>query len=308
MGSGSLGLPTAGDVGIRAEQQWKKLIYSSFGSDGLRILLMIFVAVCLFNAPAEADRLKFAKFVQNQSNLPGSYKRLRNSFDGLSAKRVHRFSIEGGECQSRAYGDGSGKGDCTFGSVRSMLREVHRNGRWDFAQPKEAWYGWDMLIPSDYPTRGNQTRGSFIFAQWKGFVCPHAAIAHSTDRTEPNHLYLRLQTVRGNPGNFDCRDVARIPLIRMGAFKGGWRNFQVYARWSHGPDGRVVVFVDGRQLADYRGPTLNQDPNGSHPKARTNHFSFGSYLCCTGGVHLVQPGTLYFANVKRAGSREALGQ
>lgn len=241
-------------------------------------------------------------FVESPSSLPDSYRKIKNDYDGLDAPFLHSFSIEGGDCQTQTYGSTT-VGDCDFGSVRSMLREVHRDGRWSFAQPHRATYSWDMLIPNEFPTRGQQTRGSYIFAQWKAKRCPHASISHSTRPGDPNTLYLRLQTPTGDPQNHDCADVARIPLVDMNEFKGQWHRLQVQAHWSHQSDGQISVFIDGEPVGSYFGPTLYQASNDSTPDAKNNHFDIGAYLCCTGGVRLVQSGTVYFTNVTRSASR-----
>lgn len=267
----------------------------------LQIVLMAAIVFVTFSDPSSAESIRFD---QDASNLPNSYKRLRR-VDGIKAKRVHSFSIYGGDCLTSAYGDGKGKGDCAYGSVRSMLREAKSDGTWIFAQPSEAWYGWDMLVPASFPTQGSQTKGSYIFTQWKGGACPHASINHSTRKGEGNTIYLRLQAPR-NAANHDCRDIARIPLMNMRDFKNQWRNFQVYAKWSHKADGQIIVYIDGQQVANYRGPTLNVAPNAPHKKAKMNHFDIGVYLCCTAGVKHVRPGTIYFANVKRATSQKKL--
>lgn len=240
------------------------------------------------------------RFTKTLTTLPNSYQRIRNTFSEIEAPFVHSFSIEGGECQVQTI---DGYNDCNFGSVRSMLRELHQDGRWDFAQPQEAVYSWDMLIPQEFPTHGTQTRGSYIFAQWKGPRCPHASIAHSTDRTGPNILYLRLQTSRGDPEKHDCADLARVPLMRMSDFKGQWHNITVRARWSSQTDGQIQVFIDGKPKGEFKGATLTHEFDGSGQKSEENHFDIGVYLCCTGGTRLVRPGTVYFANVKREAVR-----
>lgn len=268
-----------------------------------QVILVTAIVIAAFGGAANADRLRFE---QDGSNLPNSYKQV-GKVEGIKAKRIHSFSIYGGDCVTSAYGDGTGKGDCTYGSVRSWLREMGRGGSWVFPQPDEAWYGWDMLIPSSFPTYGQQTSGSYTFVGWKGYACSHASINHSTRKGEGNTIYLRLQAPR-DAANHDCRDIARIPLMNMRDFKNQWRNFQVYAKWSHKADGQIIVYIDGQQVANYSGPTLNVAPNAPHKKAKMNHFDFGVYLCCTAGVKHVRPGTVYFANVKRAGSQKKLGR
>lgn len=272
----------------------------------LRILLIAMISFLSFTSIASADRWDFGRFAEDGSNLPNSYQRIRDNFEGVEARRIHAFSIIGGECAVGAYSDGSGRGDCTYGSVRSMLREQSRTSRHTFAQPQQAWYAWDMLIPSDYPTHTLQAGGGYIFTQWKGMDCPHASIAHNSRRNGGNVLILRMMRTTGE---HDCAATAEINLMPMDQFKGQWRHIEVFANWSTGEAGQFLVYIDGQQRGAYQRPTLDSNirmQNGQ--RSEMNHFDFGSYLCCTGGVHLVQPGTLYFANVRRAGSRERLAQ
>ena len=269
----------------------------------MRVFLVLWMI--LLGTAVQADRFDFALFKRDGSNIPNSFQKLKNAFDGVQAKRVHAFTIYGGDCASGSYPDSS-KGDCPYGSVRSMLREYRRSGPWAFPQPETAWYAWDMVIPKDYPTHTGQTGGGYIFVQWKGMDCPHASIAHNARRNGGNALILRMMKTTGEN---DCAAVDEMELMSMPGFKGKWRHMEVFAKWSTGRDGEIRVFIDGRQRGHYKGPTLDSNIRRKNDKPSVmNHFDFGSYLCCTGGVHLVQPGTLYFANVKRAGSREQLAQ
>ncbi len=268
------------------------------------LFLACAINLLAFSTPAAADRWDFGRFNENNSNLPNSYKKTRNNFEELMAKRVDEFSIYGGDCLTESYADGSGKGDCSYGSVRSMLRETGPGGRYDFSQPDEAWYAWDMLIPKDFPTYTEQAAGGYIFAQWKGVDCPHASIAHNSRPGSGNQLILRLQKTTSL---HDCAAVAEINLMSMTDFKGNWRHLEVYAKWSNEKDGKIIVFIDGQQRGLYIGPTLDPDirlKNGD--STIINHFDYGVYLCCTKGVKFVKSGNLFFANIQRAKSREKL--
>ena len=265
------------------------------------IFILLALVFSTLSKPAFADRWSFSRFQQNDSNLPNSYERLRNIFSEVEARRIDAFKIYGGECKTSSYADGSGRGDCSYGSVRSMLREVGPQGRYNFQQPDAAWYSWDMQIPSEFPTYTQQTGGGYIFVQWKGVDCPHASIAHNSRSGSGNQLILRLQKTTGL---HDCEAVSEINLMSMSDFKGTWRHFEVFVRWSNESDGQIRVFIDGRERGQYNGPTL--DPNVRIPSGELsppNHFDYGVYLCCTKGVQFVNPGTVYFANVKRAKSR-----
>lgn len=274
----------------------------------LRAAALVACLTCMTTAPALAQNVDFDGFRPKKENLPKSYKKVK-PFGGIDAKVVHAFSISGGKCASGNFKDGSGKGDCDYGSVRSELREKKRGkGLYSaFPQPDPAWYGFDLLIPRDYPTKGQQTAGFNIFAQWKSERCPQLAIAHWTRPSHDNALFLFLTRAVGDWNNHDCDEVATKKIIGMNAIKGRWTRIELYVDWSAGSDGGVDVYVNGKRQTRYRGPTL--DPDNRNQKGRAsnkNYFSYGTYLSGTKGVRHVKPGTVYFANMRRARSRDGL--
>lgn len=260
----------------------------------LRVFLI--AALVLSASSVTADRLKFGSFVKNRSNLPKSYSAVRSSEIPVSGKG-HRFKIYGGDCVVPNY-RGQKEGDCTFNSVRSQLMERGYD-KPNIKQPAEAWYGWDFLMPNDFPAGSGQVRGLYNYAQWKGNNCPHVSIISNERSTQ---VFLQLMRTTGTN---DCEPFIRKPLVSLNSIKGKWTRFEVYVRWSKGNEGQLKVFVGGKQVGNYSGPTIVALPNKAGEQTK-NHFDFGPYLCCTGGLGQIREGTLYYANVARAATREAL--
>lgn len=267
----------------------------------MKLRLLVFciilpVAVSIFGTSAFADRLKFKGFVENQSNLPNSYAAIRSDQIPSSGKG-HQFKIYGGDCVVSNY-SGQKVGDCTYNSVRSQLVERGYN-KPKIKQPDAAWYGFDFLMTKQFPTGSSQITGLYNFAQWKGNNCPHVSIV-SHERS--HQLFLQLMRTTGVN---DCEPLVRKPLLSLNSIKGKWTRFEVFARWSTGSDGKIIVYANGKQVGTYSGVTLVAKPS-ENGRSIKNHFDFGPYLCCTSGIAKIRPGTLFYANVARAGSREAL--
>ncbi|WP_170756230.1 heparin lyase I family protein [Ruegeria lacuscaerulensis] len=258
--------------------------------------VFLVLSFVIAGASVNADSLKFRSFEQNRSNLPGSYDAVRSSQIPLSG-RGHRFRIYGGDCVVPNYG-GQSVGDCTYKSVRSQLMERGWN-KPSIKQPESAWYGFDFLMPQDFPIGGAQTKGLYNYVQWKGNNCPHVALVSNQKSTQ-----LAFQLMR-TTGTNDCEPLVKKGLLNLNTVKGRWTRIEVFARWSKGNEGRLEFYVDGERVGTHSGPTLTAMPAQSGASIK-NHFDFGPYLCCTSGLQNIRPGTLYYANVSRAATRDAL--
>jgi hypothetical protein len=260
---------------------------------GLSSIVLITTMAVSSLCPAAAQTFKgYEKgFVQTHENKPREYRYIADPTGAAPSRKVHSFSISSG-C--------FGKDDCASQSVRSQLLE---NGP-HVAAP-DGWYGWWMYIPSDFVLAENQpSKGYYTFAQWKNHGCPHVSFrnmpvhAHPgvVENVDPNMLYIETSIQRADG---ECSAKARVPVISMDKIRGGWHKFEVYAEWSHGNDGRFVVYIDGKEYLDYKGS--NQTVGWEH-----NYFQFGLYLCCTNDTDKVRPATIYYANISKAKRRENL--
>ena len=252
--------------------------------------LQMAVAILLLASPGLGQAGGFGAFQKEPINAPGSYKLIADPTGQAPSPKVHSFTIAPGKCSASAYDNGNS--DCTFKSVRSQLYEPNKQ------QPKEAWYGWSMYLPADFPVgRRQAATGLYSFAYWHNGECPHAAFVSDTGTS--SKLYLQTNTMPPG-GKYPCVPDKRITIGDLGALRGKWHRFEVHAKWDAGADGMMEVFLDGAQVAALRGRTLTQGgPN-------KNYFKFGIYLCCTKGVELVTPATVLYTDVARAATREGL--
>ena len=85
-------------------------------------------------------------------------------------------------------------------------------------------------------------------------------------------------------------------------FKGKWHQIEVNAKW-HRSDGFFIVYVNGNEAWRFEGQTISTS---------AVYFKYGVYRSFMSryrnlkGVTAVPAQTVYFANVKRAKTRDAL--
>lgn len=230
-------------------------------------------------------------FKNGLSSQAKSYRYMVDPTGTAPARKVHAFSIGPG-CTTAD--------DCLYQSVRSQLHEKVRD-----KPANDGWYGWSMYIPQDFTLAEQQpSKGYYTFAQWKNHGCPHVSFrnmpvhAHPgvVENVDPDMMYIETSIQLEDQ---DCTRKARVPVISMKELRGGWHKFEVYAEWSHGDDGRFVIYIDGVKRVDHTGSnqTVGWDEN---------YFTFGLYLCCTNDAMKVKPTTVYYANVSKSKRRENL--
>jgi len=261
-----------------------------------RALLLLSTLVALSAAGvANAQSLgKFGSngFLESDSNQPGSYSRISDPTATAPTSKVYRFSVSADFCSSQKYKDGASD-DCKFQSVRSLLVEdVWKQNV--LVQPDQLWYGWYMYLPADFPLKGKQVSGQYMFAEFHNGQCPHLALVNQTN--ESNSLYLVSNRALGG---YRCAQDMKIKVGNLQQMLGRWVRFEMYVDWSK-DDGAVELYVDGQAAVNYEGRTLTAGYED------LNHFNFGMYLCCTAGVRLVQDATVLFAGVKSASKRSGL--
>ena len=88
-------------------------------------------------------------------------------------------------------------------------------------------------------------------------------------------------------------------IASLDSLRGRFNRFMVNARWSRGDDGFIRVFLNGRQVWSYSGPTTNaNDPI---------YFKYGiyrSFISRCGGE--CRPLVAFYSDVRRGTSRAAV--
>lgn len=212
--------------------------------------------------------------------VPGSdrYSRVRFQ-DGT---RAERFVLKAGDCPTN-------NGDC--GSDRERI-EFFEKGN---AQPvggREVWLAWSVMLDPGTPPRlaTNLVLGQFHQRGDSGPALMFQVIdgRYGIKMTDP----FRRDDDPMNPLP-DFRNVDFKPLANM---RGRWTRVMVNAKWSRGEDGFIRIWMDGRPVWRYDGPTVNaNDPV---------YFKYGVYRSfvskCGGPCPEL---TAYYRDVKRGTSQ-----
>ena len=228
---------------------------------------------------AAADRGSFGPFERSLSDTPYGYSIVDDPTGKAPAARVERFEVRPGDCGANAGWD-----DCAADRERSELSE-----RGDRNPAGTAWwYGWSLYVPVDFPN-----------------VFP-TKVALGQFHQENSHVVWMFQNGRGGyhlDDQVEGYTRRYYELIPDAELRGRWHRIEVQARWSRGKDGFFRVWVDGSRKVDYSGRTMT---------AGRVYFKYGLYRSFVSrfkkatGAGQVPAQTVYFANVRKAESRDGL--
>lgn len=252
----------------------------------MRLRFLVAVAALLLASTGFGQaKDAFEKFKVEPLGAKGSYQRIPDPTGDAQSPMVESFTILPGKCKGT---------DCQQKSVRSQVYEPKPFQK----QPKEAWYGWSMYLPADFPAGSAQAAtGLYSLAYWHNGDCPHVGFVSDTGFGTK----LRLQTMTvPKDGSNDCHPDTMIEFADLDDLRGEWHRFEVHIKWSTGDDGMVDVFLDGEEVVSFSGRTVSLE------KPTPNYFKYGVYLCCTKGNGLVAPATILYKDIARADTREGL--
>ncbi len=261
-----------------------------------KFVLAFIVPIFLMATPALPQEFgDFDPFKIEEASPSNSVKFVADPTGTAPTVKVHSFHIPPGYCSDKKYGDGVSS-DCKFQSTRSQMWEnvaaTKKNGQ---VQPKSAWYGFSIFFPSDSTFGKKQTKGHQEFAYWHNEHCPHLSLKNFAGSDD----ILAISTTIAL-GGYDCSDGPSLKIAEFKDLVGKWNRFEVFVNWSNNDSGEMKLFLDGKYVINYRGPTLTA---GFENK---NYFKFGSYLCCTADVKKVKEHRILYAAVKRAPTRDGL--
>jgi len=110
-------------------------------------------------------------------------------------------------------------------------------------------YGFSILLPKEFPIE--KTR--LVLAQWLSRAAPHPSLAI---RFRDGRLYITVQTDLSIKGS-NARTGAPYAIFSTNDFKlDVWHDFIVEVYWSASNSGRVRIWWNGRQVANYSGPNM----------------------------------------------------
>ncbi|WP_211275893.1 polysaccharide lyase [Thalassospira mesophila] len=243
-------------------------------------------------SPDAVARGNFGPFVRSLNDRPYGYQLVAdpvlshmgkgNSSTSLVTPLglVERFEVRPGDC------GGENALDCGRDRERSELSERgDRN-----PQGSSYWYGWSLYIPDDF---ANVAPTKVVLGQF------HQEGSHPAWMFEidPSGYHIDNHISGRKPGEH--------LLINEAALRARWHDITVYAHWTTGDEGVLQVWADNQLKFDYRGPTMS---------AGKVYFKYGLYRSFVSRYQnanetdKVPAQTVYFANVKRAGSRAGLAQ
>jgi hypothetical protein len=142
---------------------------------------------------------------------------------------------------------------------------------------KEAWYGFSMLIPKDFPIVDNR----LVISSCKQSDVARPIVAQ---RYQNGKHTLTVES-QGR------KETYKLPAIS----RGEWIDMIFRVRYSTGEDGLMQVWMNRKQVVSYSGPTAEADAKNAF------YSKIGLYR-----DRLKQPMTMYFDNYTMGGSREAV--
>ena len=262
---------------------WKMKLYL--------ISLFLLVLMCTVFVPGVSQAEKSYPFKFNPSELTpkGSITKVQDPMNP-SAPKVQKFYIDGTRIEAA---------DRPYNSVRAVMREdIYSNRpKGKNGQPKEAWYGWDIYFPKDFPSGPQQTKGGVRFFNFKHTnECSSMQLVHQPGYGD-HDLFWRMSRV---DANIDCPTVREVKVADIRKLKGKWTRFEIFVRWSREGDGIAEVYVDGTRKVHFEGVTCIEDCYKFNP------FAYGIYKSNSPSLASIKPSYVLFKNVSRGKTRQDL--
>jgi hypothetical protein len=243
------------------------------------LIIILSLGACQTVADSSINRGSFGPFMRSLNTTSHGYAVIKDPTGSAPAPLVERFEVRPGDC-----GSNDGWSDCAKDRERSELSERHKTP----TTGTSSWYGWSLFVPVDYvniyPTKvalgqfhQHRSHPVWMFQNSRGGYHLDDQVTGTTRR------YYKL---------IDDKDL-----------RGKWHRIEVHAKWANKNDGFFKVWVNGQQMVDYSGQTMS---------ASATYFKYGLYRSFmsryrnTKGRDDVPGQIVYYANVRRANSREGL--
>ncbi|WP_444788972.1 heparin lyase I family protein [Roseinatronobacter sp. NSM] len=248
----------------------------SVGGHRMRLVILICLTLTLLPSIAGAQAgLGSFDFIGKRENRPA----VQSGFAHPNGAQVTCFSLPGSSCHGV---------DCQTDRERAQL--IQRTP--DNLEGEAYRYSLSFFLPSDFVDV--RPANLMIWEVKPAGTGKPSAVVEVID----GHLQFSLS----NPGvtQADLMNPER-PLIirRLGAIpKGQWTDIVVDARWSHGADGVLHVYQNGRRVVEHRG--ANIDAKSARQQVMYGLYrSFISRYLNAKGVSQMPMQQACFANVSR---------
>ena len=252
------------------------------------IVLLSFLALASFISTSQGEILIQMKKDDNTKSEHYSY--IKDPTGSAPSDRVHSFEI-GSECGELKRNNAQKNlivtqksTDCEENSARSEVSQDLTK------QPKKQWYKWSVYLEEDYPI---QEGGKLSLGQWHSMECPH--VKFNSYGSDNGKLYFDLRkTWEG-----DCKTTHRSYIGNLQEMRGKWTEFIIYAEWASDESGVFEIWLNGKQVLDYKGRTLTVGLE------RYNYLKIGIYQCCNTGPNYqgktkILPAKAYFTSPVRS--------
>ena len=239
---------------------------------------LLAIGALVVSACAASSPSGLGEFRRSLNTTEHGYRVIEDPTGAAQARMVERFEVRPGDCGIEA-----GYNDCQNDRERSELAQVP-GGR--IPVGTEAWYGWDLYMPANFPN-----------------VFPTKTVLGQFHQTGSHPLFMFLHTGDGLVLDNQIDRSAQDLLIPEAQLRGRWHRVMVFARWRKDATGLLRVFVDGDLKSEYRGATVT---------AHEVYLKYGVYRAFISrfktarNTDAVPAQIAYFANVASAPTREDL--
>lgn len=241
------------------------------------ILFTILLAHTAF-AQLEISRGDFGPFRRSLNDKAYGYEVISDKTGLAPVAKIERFKVKNGDC-----GISKGWSDCASDRERSELSEKQR-GKED---GKTFWYGWSFYLPENYVN-----------------IYPAKVALGQFHQEGGAPLWMFQQNDKGLSleGVF-LKNGTDFPLISESELRGRWHRIEIEIHWASNSKGSLKLWVNGQEKVNYLGPTKQKSQI---------YFKYGLYRSFLERYKKskktleVPEQEVYFANVKRGSTREAL--
>ena len=244
---------------------------------------------CVATGPSSnINRGSFSPMVRSMGNTRShAHQVIQDPTGSAPTQMVERFEVKSGDCNRE---------DCRRDRERSEL--LQENTYRQTYSGKEYWYGWSIYVPEDCP---DITPTRNYLGQWH--EKSSYAVAWMVEKMG-NSLYLNGHgfTAFATHNNSVSLYKNQWTLV-SDDLKGKWNRLEFHVKWSRDNDGFMYVWVNGKQIVEYRGPTM---------KESSVYFKYGIYRSFMSryeeayDVNRVPGQVIYYANVQRGRTRDEI--
>ena len=151
------------------------------------------------------------------------------------------------------------------------------------------WYGFSLFIPKDFPIEDNR----LVMGQWwSRSKISMGEVPKSPPLSQDfRNGWFKIRVRHSVDRVFKQADAPKETIYETKHLPlGAWNDFIYQIKWSNGSNGLINVWLNGKQVASYRGPVGYNDDIGPT-------FKFGLYRDATDKTEII-----YYDEIRRGSS------